>query len=322
VPWGITCALRLDLLNMASQSELPGVVRSPLYRGRFAPSPTGPLHFGSLVAALASYLESRSHQGEWLLRVDDLDQTRCVPGMDKHIMDTLEAFGFQWDGAPAYQSRTTRDYQAALDTLIRQGHIYYCRCSRKQVAAAAVRVGDEGPVYPGTCRELGLSDGPGRAARIVADHDIITFEDGLFGHQSQNLAQDVGDFVVRRADGLFAYQLAVVVDDQRNAINHVVRGADLLSSTPRQIWLQRLLGYPRPRYLHIPLVYASDGKKLSKSDAAHPVDSGRPVASLLDAWHFLQQDMPDSRDMSLSEFWQWAPSKWDVLNIQVKRNHD
>jgi glutamyl-Q tRNA(Asp) synthetase len=238
--------------------------------------------------------------------------------MDRHIMDTLEAFGFEWDGVPAYQSRTTAEYQAALDILIAQGRIYYCRCSRKEVAAAAERAGDEGPIYPGTCSKLHLRDGPGRAARILAADESIVFVDDLFGVQSQNPARDVGDFVVRRADGFFAYQLAVVVDDQLQGIDHVVRGADLLSSTPRQIWLQRLLGYATPRYLHIPLVYGGDGRKLSKSDAAHPVDIGNPLASLLDAWKFLQPGMPESRDMSLSEFWQWAPSVWNPRNMQAR----
>lgn len=288
----------------------------PPYRGRFAPSPTGPLHFGSLVSALTSFLEARRHSGKWLLRIDDLDQTRCLPGMDTHILGTLEAFGFEWEDTVAYQSHASDAYRAALDTLKQQGRIYYCQCSRKQIAMMAKHAGAEGPIYPGTCRTLGLGDGRGRAARIVTDDENVCFEDALFGRQSQNPARDIGDFVVRRADGYFAYQLAVVVDDHLQGITHVVRGADLLSSTPRQIWLQKLLGFTEPRYLHVPLVLGQDGKKLSKSDAAHPVDTANPVPSLLDAWRFLKQAMPESTDLSLAEFWQWASSAWQPDRIK------
>lgn len=293
-----------------------------LYRGRFAPSPTGPLHFGSLVTALASYLEARTRNGEWRLRIDDLDQGRCLPGMDTRIIRTLEAFGFEWNGPIAYQSHNTDAYQAALDELTRQGRIYYCQCSRKQIAATSRHIGLEGPVYPGTCRTLGPHDGRGRAARIITDDEIIGFDDALCGWQSQNLARDIGDFVVRRADGFFAYQLAVVVDDHLGGIDHVVRGADLLSSTPRQVWLQRLLGYATPAYLHVPLVLGPDGRKLSKSDAAHPVNAADPVPSLLDAWNFLDQPMPDSNDLSLPEFWQWASSVWRAQRMKQETPHD
>lgn len=292
-----------------------------LYRGRFAPSPTGPLHFGSLVAALASYLEALAHDGEWQLRIDDLDQGRCIPGMDRNIIATLEAFGFRWHGPIAYQSHNTDAYQAAFEQLRRQNLIYYCQCSRKQVTAAATQTGPEGPIYPGTCRHLGLEDAAGRAARILTDDQLISFDDVLFGHQSQCLAREVGDFIIRRADGYFAYQLAVVVDDHLQAITHVVRGADLLSSTPRQIWLQRLLDYPIPKYLHIPLVYGGDGRKLSKSDTAHPVDPANPLPALLDAWNFLNQSLPHSPDLSLPEFWEWAASAWrpEQINPGVRQ---
>ncbi len=293
------------------------------YRGRFAPSPTGPLHFGSLVAALASYLEARTHEdGEWRLRIDDLDQTRCVPGMDTRIVLTLEAFGFEWDGPIAWQSQTTDAYQAALDELDRQGRVYHCQCSRKQIASMAKHSGSDGPVYPGTCRRSGLAGGEGRATRILVDDETIRFGDELYGQQSQNLAWDVGDFVIHRADGHFAYQLAVVVDDHLQQITHVVRGADLLPSTPRQTWLQRLLGFSTPHYLHVPLVLDRHGRKLSKRDAAHPVDADDPLPSLRAAWNFLGQAMPESDDLTLTEFWQWAPTVWQSKRMKPETHHD
>ncbi len=294
----------------------------PGYCGRFAPSPTGPLHFGSLVTAMASYLEARARHGRWLLRIDDLDQTRCVPGMAGHIMRTLEAFGMHWDGRPAWQSRNQAAYQAALERLRRDGRLYHCRCSRRQVAAAATRSGPEGPIYPGTCRGLDLGPGPGRATRIRVDDTPIRFEDGLFGPQTQNLSEWVGDFVVHRADGYFAYQLAVVVDDHLAGINQVVRGADLLASTARQLWLHDLLGQPRPRHLHVPLVLGPDGKKLSKRDAAHPVDPAQPLPDLLAAWTFLGQTPPQDRDLSVEEFWQWALPLWQPERMKQTESRD
>lgn len=294
----------------------------PEYRGRFAPSPTGPLHFGSLVTALASYLDARAHCGQWLLRIDDLDRDRCVPGMDTQIIRTLEAFGFEWHGNIAYQSENTEAYQAALDTLQEQGSIFYCRCSRRQVAESAKNRGLEGPIYPGTCRQLGLSDSAGLAARIRTDESGICFDDRLYGAQHQNLASDIGDFIVRRADNCFAYQLAVVVDDWLADINQVVRGADLLLSTPRQIRLGELLAYPRPAYLHIPLVIGADGKKLSKTDKAHPLDPDDPLSALLEAWRFLGQALPQSETLSLCEFWPWATERWQTDYIKDEANND
>ncbi len=292
------------------------------YRGRFAPSPTGPLHFGSLVAALASYLDARAQGGEWLLRIDDIDRGRCVAGMDAHIVRTLEDFGFEWNGEITYQSDNTEAYRSALATLQRQGRIYYCRCSRKQIAAAATRAGLEGPIYPGTCRTLGLRDGTGRAARVRTGTDEIHFEDRLFGAQRQCLERDIGDFVVRRADGYFAYQLAVVVDDCLAGINQVVRGADLLLSTPRQIWLGGLLGFPSPGYLHIPLVLDADGKKLSKTDRAHPVNPDDPLPALLQAWRFLRQPLPEPDSLSLQDFWLWARERWRPEHLKEAIRHE
>jgi len=280
------------------------------YRGRFAPSPTGPLHFGSLVTALASYLQARTNAGAWLLRIDDLDQTRMVAGMDSLILQTLEVFGFEWDEQVSYQSQTVSAYQNALQQLQEKGLTYACQCTRSQIKATA-RTGLEGPVYPDTCRELGLPDTGSRAIRLRTDDSPIAFDDGIYGRQQQRLHQDIGDFVIRRADGYFAYQLAVVVDDHLAGITDILRGADLLASTARQIHLQRLLGYQEPRYLHVPLVLDEAGRKLSKSDKAFPVDINNPTKSLLAAWQFLNQPAPPSDfGLSLPAFWQWATTHW------------
>lgn len=282
----------------------------PTYRGRFAPSPTGPLHFGSLIAAFASFLEARQQQGQWLLRIDDLDQTRCIAGMDSHILRTLESMGLEWDGEISHQTGHTDRYRQALEQLRTAGHTYVCRCTRSQIKAVA-RTGIEGPVYPDTCRELDLQDNGRHAIRLRTDDSPVVFDDALFGKQTQRIHSDIGDFVIRRADGYFAYQLAVVVDDAISGITHVVRGADLLLSTARQIHLQRLLDLPSLSYLHVPLVLGSDGRKLSKSDKAHPVDTDKPLSTLLDAWRFLGQQAPLECGMSLSDFLAWAIKRWN-----------
>ena len=244
--------------------------------GRFAPSPTGPLHFGSLVAALGSYLFARSSGGRWLLRMDDLDQPRVVPGATDDILHTLEQLGFEWDGEPLWQSRRDEAYQQALAQLDSLGVIYPCGCSRAEIAlvATAPHPGSDEVVYPGICRN-GLAPGrEPRSLRIrVADAEI-GFEDGILGHHQQNLKEVCGDFIVKRADGPFAYHLATVVDDAESGVNQVVRGADLLFSTPRQIFLQRLLGFEQPSYFHLPLVTAAGGGKLSKRDCAVSLAAG------------------------------------------------
>jgi glutamyl-Q tRNA(Asp) synthetase len=280
------------------------------YRGRFAPSPSGPLHFGSLVSALASYVDARQHNGRWLMRIDNVDQTRCIPGMDKKILLTLEGFGFTWDETIRYQSQQIATYNAAIEQLNNKDLLYYCACSRKAIAQTA-HIGVEGAIYPDTCRYLGLTEQAGHALRICTTDQLISFTDGIYGKQQQQIHQEIGDFVLRRADGLHAYQLAVVVDDHIANITHVVRGADLLTSTPRQIYLQQQLGYATPSYLHIPLVLNQNGKKMSKSDAAHPVDQNNPTQSLLAAWQFLRQNMPPDNHLTLDEFWRWAIQHWD-----------
>jgi len=286
-------------------------------RGRFAPSPTGPLHFGSLVAAVGSFADIRATGGTWLVRMEDLDRTREVPGAADEILRTLDAFGLSWDGAVLYQSRRTDAYAMALKQLATRGFAYPCGCTRREIALHGHR-GPEGPVYPGTCRD-GLP--PGRAARSVRLHvgsARIGFTDAIQGQQDQDLAAAVGDFVLRRADGIHAYQLAVVVDDAEQGITDVVRGADLLSSTPRQILLQRHLGLPKPTYAHLPLAVDAAGRKLSKSLAALPVDRADPLPALLGAWRFLGQPEPSERPENIAEFWSWALATWDRYAIPAR----
>jgi len=260
-------------------------------RGRFAPSPTGPLHFGSLVAALASYLSAKHRGGRWYVRIEDLDPPREQPGATDAILRSLEAFGLEWDGNVVYQSRPLDRYDAALERLRRAGHVYPCACTRREIADSSLS-GIDGPVYPGTCR-AGLPPGrEARAERVRAAGAAIEFEDRLQGLVRQDLEREVGDFVLRRADGFVAYQLAVVVDDAEQGITEVVRGADLLDSTPRQIHLQRLLGLPTPGYLHVPVAANAAGEKLSKQTLARALDADRPSVALAAALNFLGQPLP------------------------------
>ena len=239
--------------------------------GRFAPSPTGPLHLGSLVAAVGSWLFARAESGRWLVRIEDIDTPRVVPGSAEEILGALRRYALDWDGEVVWQSRRTALYERALQELRAKNLVYDCACSRADLQrAASAPVGSE-PVYPGTCRN-GIAPGKtARAIRFRAPDEIIAFDDLLVGPQQENVAERTGDFVVRRADGLFAYQLAVVVDDAEQGVTQVVRGADLLASTPRQIALQRALGYPTPAYAHLPLVVNADGSKLGKRDGALPL---------------------------------------------------
>jgi len=287
------------------------------YRGRFAPSPTGPLHFGSLIAALASCLEARCRSGEWLLRIEDVDTPRNVPGAADAILRTLEAFGFVWDGPLLYQSRRVAAYEAALDVLRGQGLLYPCACSRSEIAAAASRTAvDGGAVYPGTCRD-GLRPGAeARAWRLRVDDAVVVFEDRLQGIVEQRLAEQVGDFVLRRADGIHAYQLAVVVDDASQGITDIVRGADLLASTPRQLWLQQCLGYPRPGYAHLPVATNPAGEKWSKQTLAPALAAGKAAAELVRALRFLGQPAPaELAAAPVAEVWDWALANWSFATI-------
>lgn len=286
------------------------VTPSSSYVGRFAPSPTGPLHFGSLIAALGSFLSTRQAGGRWLLRMEDIDPPREVPGAADAILRSLETHGLEWNGTVLYQSRRTQAYEEALERLQEAGLLYPCNCTRSEIAAKG-EYGPFGPIYPGTCRN-GARKGRKRHALRVLTHDRpITFEDRLQGPQTQCLQTSVGDFVVRRADGLYAYQLAVVVDDAAQGVTDIVRGADLLDSTARQIHLQQILGTPTPRYLHLPIAVNAQGEKLSKQTHAAPLDNLRPGENLWDALHFLRQNPPKSlRSAPAFEVIEWATDAW------------
>jgi glutamyl-Q tRNA(Asp) synthetase len=282
--------------------------------GRFAPSPTGPLHFGSLVAALGSCLEARARGGRWLVRMEDVDRPRCRQEHADAILAMLEACGFAWDGAVMYQSVRDERYRAALEELKSSGAVYPCGCTRAELAAAPAGI-DGAPVYPGTCR-AGLP--PGKTARAwrLRLQGNVGFDDAVQGRQCQRLERDVGDCVLLRADGLFAYQLAVVVDDADQGVDHVVRGADLIHSTPRQIYLQRLLGVPTPAYAHLLVALDASGAKLSKQTLAAPVDAAHAVPALFAALRFLGQNPPDElRRATSTDFWSWARTHWRLARV-------
>jgi glutamyl-Q tRNA(Asp) synthetase len=282
------------------------------YIGRFAPSPTGPLHIGSLMAAMGSYLEARAHGGRWLLRMEDLDPPREVPGAADGILRDLETLGFQWDGPVVYQSTRFAAHDEALSRLQEAGAVFPCACSRSEIADSAV-AGIEGPVYPGTCREGIPAGKTARALRVKVGTTRIQFQDALQGPVSQDLSRDIGDFIVRRADGCHAYQLAVAVDDGWQGITHVVRGADLLLSTPRQIHIQSLLKLPHPIYMHLPVAVNGTGEKLSKQTHAAPLDLSRPTSVLWQALHHLQQSPPQSLlHASIDDVWSWASEHWQT----------
>lgn len=285
------------------------------YRGRFAPSPTGPLHFGSLVAAVGSYLEARTRGGQWLVRMEDPDPPRVVPGAADEILRMLDACQMPWDGAVAHQSGRSDAYHSALHRLRAQGIVYPCACSRREIADSAF-LGIEGYVYPGTCRG-GLPRGKrARAQRVDTRGAMIAFDDAVQGRIEQDLEKEVGDFVLYRADRVYAYQLAVVIDDAEQNITDVVRGADLLASTPRQIHLQHLLGLATPRYVHLPVVINEAGEKLSKQTLAAPVDPARPVPALTAALAFLGQYPPAALTRApLATIWSWALENWALARV-------
>ena len=297
------------------------------YRGRFAPSPTGPLHAGSLLAALGSWLDARKNGGKWLLRIEDLDSPRCIPGAEQLIQAQLLACGLSWDEEPIYQSERQGLYQQALEHLNQLKLLYPCTCSRQDIASALAKLGVLTPrnqemVYPGTCRpnqseiyspELLISSKV--AWRLALPQDChIEFKDLALGTQSQDLNKEVGDFVLRRNDGVFTYQLAVVVDDAEQAITHIVRGEDLLSNTARQIHLHKILGYRRPQYLHLPLVLDEHGEKLSKQTLATQINTQDDKQSLAElrkaAQHLGLRNLPDGENITIAEWLLAATRAW------------
>lgn len=284
------------------------------YIGRFAPTPSGYLHFGSLLAALASYLDARSHDGQWLIRVEDLDTPRNIPGADQHILRTLKAYGLDWDGDVLFQSDRVAHYQYVINQWLETGDAYYCDCSRREILA-------QGNIYPGTCRDRQLPASPEHAIRLRIDETELTVNDRLQGQFTQRLSNTSGDFIIRRRDGIIAYQLAVVVDDIAQRVTDVVRGADLLESTPRQHWIYHLLQQPAPRYLHIPLIMRPDGEKLSKRLGSTPLEPAQAISTLYRALGVLAQDPPAYLARApIKEQLQWAVCHWQPNRLPAARH--
>lgn len=278
------------------------------YIGRFAPSPTGPLHSGSLVAALASFLDARNQQGKWLVRIEDTDPPREQPGASDEILRALDAHQLHWDGQVSYQSQRTELYRDAVATLLGQNLAFYCTCSRQHLKNQ--------PIYPGTCRHCQQAPSIPAAIRVICQPTNIIFDDRIQGKQSHHMTKEIGDFVIYRKDHLSAYQLATAVDDAAQGITHVMRGCDLLDSTPRQIYLQRLLKQPSAIYAHIPVLAKSDGQKLSKQNLAPPLNLNTCNNNLLQALTFLEQQPPSSlTNASCTDILAWAIQHWQPQNI-------
>ncbi|MBJ90587.1 MAG: tRNA glutamyl-Q(34) synthetase GluQRS [Woeseia sp.] len=281
--------------------------------GRFAPSPTGPLHFGSLLTAVASYAEAKSKGGCWLVRIEDIDPPREMPAADKLILGTLETYGFEWDDTPAYQSSFSSHHYQVAQKLIKDKNAYHCTCSRKDLSKT--QTGILGTIYPGTCRN-GCANGD-FAIRIRTNDELIGFKDLLQGTYEQRLESKSGDFIIVRKDDLIAYNLAVVIDDFQQGITEVVRGIDLLTSTPRHIWLQQVLGFPTPSYMHIPVAVNNDGQKLSKLTGATGIDSSKPNLILFKTLQALRQNPPP--ELALEKpitIWQWVMENWSVAPLK------
>lgn len=295
-----------------SATATTGIGEADRYVGRFAPSPTGPLHFGSLVAAVASYLQARANDGLWLLRIEDIDPPREQTGASKAIINSLERYGFEWDGDVIFQSESRAAHDAALASLIDHNLAYRCKCSRRDLADAPR--GALGVIYPGTCRSC--CDADDAAIRLLTNDSEIAFDDLLQGRIAQHLESESGDFIIRRRDGLIAYHLAVVVDDEVQGVTEIVRGIDLMDSTPRQIWLQQLLGYRTPAYTHIPVITHADGDKLSKLTGAPGLSLHDVEKTLVEALGALQQEPPADLAQSTREgIWSWAIKNWELGKI-------
>lgn len=286
----------------------------PQYRGRFAPSPTGPLHFGSLVSAVASYLQAKSRNGQWLVRMEDIDPPREPAGAADDILRTLETYALYWDESVLYQSARRDAYEEALLHLSQLHRTYPCTCSRKQIREALIRSQNPKNVYPETCRGIRQTRSP-HALRLKTKYQDIHITDAIQGIFSQNIREDVGDYVVKRADGFYAYQLAVVVDDAYQNITEIVRGSDLLDNTPRQVFLQQMLDLPLPQYVHIPIA-TTNGDKMSKQTQAPAVGQQNPVQTGVQVLQFLGQTVPDQwKFATVEELWQWAIPRWDLTRV-------
>ena len=288
----------------------------PVYRGRFAPSPTGPLHFGSLIAAVGSFLQARSQQGEWWLRIENIDPPREAAGAIDTILYSLEAHGLNWDGEVQYQFDRQERYAAALDEIQQMGRLYACKCSRQQIANATGHTG--GPlIYPGTCRTNPPAGRGTYARRVITQDATVQFKDTIQGKQQVNLEKESGDFVLQRSDGLYSYQLAVALDDAEQGITEVVRGSDLLESTPRQIFIQQLLAFTPPRYTHLPIaIDATTGEKLSKQTMAPALLDSKAAQNLWQALDFLGQQPPaELRHTHVQELLAWAIPNWRLDDV-------
>ena len=273
----------------------------PQVIGRFAPTPSGPLHFGSLVTALASYCEARSQQGQWLLRIEDVDTPRNVPGSADNIITTLEAFGFEWDGEIDFQSNQFEHYQQVLQSLLDQNLCYACECSRRSLRESNAKTGSLGLIYPGLCRNKNL-DSESHSIRVnTSGSGNVEYGDQVYGPVTFDIEKQLGDFVLRRADGVFAYHLAVVLDDERQGINQIVRGADLLEATCLHLYLQKILGYHQPDYLHIPLVRNHSGDKLSKQTGATAIQIEKRTPLLIKALEVLGQPVDPHMQQACAE---------------------
>ena len=290
----------------------------PIYRGRFAPSPSGPLHFGSLLAATASYLQARQQQGEWWLRIEDIDPPREIAGASQHILDTLQQYGFEWDNL-SYQSQRLDIYHQYLEKLLQMGHAYPCSCSRKQIQQHNKSLARPANLYPGSCRD-GLNGQPARSIRLKISNPEQSLYDAIQGNQTIDLSATVGDFIIKRADGFFSYQLAVAIDDSLQKMSQIVRGYDLFESAFCQQYLQQLLGLKSPHYAHIAVATTHAGLKLSKQSAAQDI-AHQPAEKLLwQAFEILgQQPPPTLKTQSLKQLWQWGFSHWDLSKVPQRQ---
>lgn len=277
------------------------------YVGRFAPSPTGPLHFGSLLTAVASYLDAKSHQGTWLVRIEDLDPPREMAGAAEQILSTLESYGLHWDGEITFQSERHHIYEDVIQTLLTRKQAFYCTCSRKQLSLNTSQPNR----YPGTCREQHSPPSSAHSIRLKVDGSDLCINDALQGHYCQHLTKDVGDFIIKRKDQLFAYHLAVVIDDHWQQVSHVVRGIDLLDSTPRQCYLQQILNYETPQYSHLPIAVNNQGQKLSKQTFAKAIETTQSRQTLWTAMSVLGLQPPKAlRQEPPENILKWGINAW------------